>query len=223
MKLPLEIEDAREFGEVGKKSEEEGNGQRHRLKIPFAFPSSFSRACVQHLPSRKKRKKKEETNSLPSLRGGKEKGVFLGKGKVRLAERLATRRPNAEREVARPRSREKEREIERKPPPLYGVWRRRRWRRCRILASVARRSIDVQPPSARFLPPPPPPCLPPYLATFLSTLAAPCVCKPRSDRDSERERERASFLNQFQDKAMKARKITTVRSSLLRIYPGRCI
>lgn len=39
-------------------------------------------------------------------------------------------------------------ERERTPAPLRVCWR---WRRCRILASVARRSIDVQPPSAHLL------------------------------------------------------------------------
>lgn len=39
-------------------------------------------------------------------------------------------------------------EREKTPAPLRVCWR---WRRCRILASVARRSIDVQPPSAHLL------------------------------------------------------------------------
>lgn len=46
------------------------------------------------------------------------------------------------------REKEREREGEKTPAPLRICWR---WRRCRILASVARRSIDVQPPSAHLL------------------------------------------------------------------------
>lgn len=47
-----------------------------------------------------------------------------------------------------PVERKREKEREKTPAPLRVCWR---WRRCRILASVARRSIDVQPPSAHLL------------------------------------------------------------------------
>lgn len=91
-----------------------------------------------------------------------------------LVESLATRRPNGKRSFLSARRRRVK-----TPAPLRVC---RRWRRCRILASVARRSIDVQPLSTRFLfaslslssnPPPDP--TPRYLATFLPPLPAPCV------------------------------------------------
>lgn len=61
---------------------------------------------------------------------------------------LTSRHPPEASERDRDKERNTERERERTPAPLRVCWR---WRRCRILASVARRSIDVQPPSAHLL------------------------------------------------------------------------
>lgn len=54
------------------------------------------------------------------------------------------------------------------------------------MASVARRSIDVQPPSARFLSTPSLSSAPPLSTHLSTTLAAPCVCSSH-DRGSERK------------------------------------
>lgn len=176
-----------------KREEKRGEKARHRLKIPFAFslpfplsPGSALSAVCNICRVVKKKKKEEETNSLLRGEGGKEKGVFLREGKVSLTpSRRETRHSAAKRGKRGCHQGDRERKREREPPPLYGVWRRR-WRRCRILASVARRSIDVQPPSARFLSTPSLSSAPPLSTHLSTTLAAPCVCSSH-DRDSERK------------------------------------
>lgn len=176
-----------------KREEKRGEKARHRLKIPFAFSLPFPLSPAARFPPVcnicrvvKKKKKEEETNSLLSGEGGKEKGVFLREGKVSLTpSRRETRHSAAKRGKRGCHQGDRERKREREPPPLYGVWRRR-WRRCRILASVARRSIDVQPPSARFLSTPSLSSAPPLSTHLSTTLAAPCVCSSH-DRGSERK------------------------------------
>lgn len=112
-----------------KREEKRGEKARHRLKIPFAFslpfplsPGSALSARVQHLPSRKKKKKKKRQTPFSVEKEGRRKASFSGKERFPSpprGERLATRRPNAEREVATRRQREKERE--RTPAPLRGL------------------------------------------------------------------------------------------------------
>lgn len=159
-----------------KREEKRGEKARHRLKIPFAFslpfplsPGSALSARVQHLPSRKK-KKEEETNSLLSGEGGKEKGVFLREGKVSLTPSRRETRHSAAKRGKRGCHQETERERERENPRPFtgsggggggGVVSWPPWRAALSTYSHPRLASS-----------PPPPCLPrhPYLPTFLPLL-----------------------------------------------------
>lgn len=160
-----------------KREEKRGEKARHRLKIPFAFslpfplsPGSALSARVQHLPSRKKKKKKKRQTPFSVEKEGRRKASFSGKERFPSpprGESLATRRPNAEREVA---TRETERERERENPRPFtgsggggggGVVSWPPWRAALSTYSHPRLASS-----------PPPPCLPrhPYLPTFLPLL-----------------------------------------------------
>lgn len=158
-----------------KREEKRGEKARHRLKIPFAFSLPFPLSPAARFPPvcnicRVVKKKEEETNSLLSGEGGKEKGVFLREGKVSLTPSRRETRHSAAKRGKRGCHQETERERERENPRPFtgsggggggGVVSWPPWRAALSTYSHPRLASS-----------PPPPCLPrhPYLPTFLPLL-----------------------------------------------------